>query len=535
MPAAMDIAELPALQPAWQSPVEARWRRGVWITAASVALVMILTAAWSLWGHSSEAVLIEDAPPTAPSPPPVAWPPAEPEDVPQVAAAPVEAALPELPEEPSLPRRWLPAETRLVLSLRLADLAGHAISPEVLASGNSPLRQTLADLRTSFHLTPEEVRRITWAVTDASTDLRASAVMIELGQPLEDDAALLAGCERLQEQLAGAFCHQPRSGGWPHPFAVVDATTIVTGPLDLLAEIGDSVQTQQESGAFAEALAAASTGSSLTLVVDVRRWSAWEQVSWPEEIAGFATALESWPVLRDVPQAVTLELRAGAAAAADLHVVCDSGEAAERVGAALREVGPSAKDFAPTLGRSLDPARIAVEKNLVVWRTLLDGDEQLLTAGLVANLPTWVAPAPPAAADVAKTDAAMPPAAAPVEPATPDAAGSPTSFERHVARQFDERIASIALRGMKLADFSALMSRMTGIAIALDEEALAAAGLSGQTPLDVRLSSATLAEVLSTALSNHQMDFVIQRNRLLITTRTQAAAARQDREPNGTP
>jgi hypothetical protein len=126
----------------------------------------------------------------------------------------------------------------------------------------------------------------------------------------------------------------------------------------------------------------------------------------------------------------------------------------------------------------------------------------------------------------------LPATPAPTTVATEPPANSPTPFERQVTRQFDERIASISLRGMKLVDFSSLVSRMTGVSLVMDEQRLAEAGLSGQTTIDVQLTSATLGEVLSAALAGRELDFLVQENRVLITTRAHAAAARQERAPN---
>ncbi len=278
-----------------------------------------------------------------------------------------------------------------------------------------------------------------------------------------------------------------------------------------------------ESPPFVTALAAAKE-ASLALVVDLRKWSASEQIGWPAEVTTRLTASESWPVLRDVPDALTLELHAGENTAAELSLVCGSIEAAAEVRTAINGVLARLKESVPDeLRPSLDATQLDVEQNIVACRIALAGESRLLAAGVVSHWPKWAppvqpieqpSPAPPAPATVASEDAS-----------------TQTPFERQVSRQFDERIPSISLRGMKLVDFSNFVSRLTGIVIALDEERLAAAGVSGQTTVDVQLTAATLSEVFTAALSGRELDFVADENRLLITTRSHAEAARQNRIP----
>jgi hypothetical protein len=139
----------------------------------------------------------------------------------------------------------------------------------------------------------------------------------------------------------------------------------------------------------------------------------------------------------------------------------------------------------------------------------------------MAHVPTWSAQARPD------------PVAPAVDAPSPSEPNSKTAFERQVSRRFDERIPAIMLRGMKLADFVAFFSRMTGIAIALDEEALAAAGITGQTTIEVQLTAVSLGEVLGAVLASRDLDYVAEENRLLITTRSRRQS--QPSRPEGGP
>lgn len=501
-----DSAPVIPLDAPWQSPSEARWRQGLWIGGAALAAVLVVAAAWTWWPDSTSAeALVADE--SAAGQEPVEPPPAPVnESIAEAAVAPaVVKDAPQVAPIPALPRRWLPADTRLVLSLPLSSLATHEVAPEILASGSSPLRQTLSDLRTTFHLLPEQIRQLTWAATEKSSDLRDSVVVIELSQPLEDDAALLAGCKRIDLQLADAVCHEPVPGGWPHPFAIVDPSTIVTGPREFLSALGRDEPLDQ--AIFAAALECTSA-ASCTLAVDLQHWTGWEQLKWPAPIEELLSAHEPWRLLRDTPQAVALTIDPASQALVEVYLLCETPQAAEQVRLALADV----------LADFREGSHVSLDRNTVVCRVSWPDDSRQLAASLLSSLPTWQAPPPLAAIIV--TPNPPPPAQVPVIDSRE------TPFEREVSRRFDERIPAIALRGMKLVDFATFVSRLSGVTISVDEAALASAGMNVPPTIEVQLTAATIGEVLTAALSAHDLDYVARDNRLLITTRAKAKAAR---------
>lgn len=498
----------------WQSPVETRWRRAAMIGVPAATAIAALVISWALWSRpdNGETIVAAEQPAETVAEAP-AEPPAEPAKV-DVAEAPE-------PADEFLPLAWLPADTRLVLSLRLAQLAEHETAPEALASGGSPLRQTLADLHATFKLQPADIRRITWAATEKS-----GIVILELARPLEDDSGLLAGSQPLNVHLQEAVCHQPPAGGWTQPFAIVDASTLVTGPIDALQEIGEA-----EQGAAMTSGLQSSAESSITLVVDSRHLPA-DRLQWPTAVDDALASIRDWPVLRDLPQAIRIDLNAAEKTSIEATLLCATAEAAVNVESALQDTlgqgKDTAGDFASQLRRWLADTQVSRDDSTVSCRATWSGDDRLLAAGLLANLPQWkVAPpleavAATPAAQSKEADVAPPPA--PSEPAD-----RRTPFERQVSRRFEERIPAIVLRGMQLGEFTAFLSRMTGVTIALDEEGLAAQNVDRRTPIEVDLTAATIGEVLTAALSSHQLGYVTQENRLLITTRRQAEAAREGR------
>lgn len=494
----------------WQSPAEARWRRGAMIGAGITVFFGLLVAAWLLGRQnpSTEVLVKDDAP---------AEEIAEASSEPTPTIAETVAASESPPPQKIVPRRWLPAETRLLLSLPLAELAGHEVAPEILASGNSPLRETLAELRRSFHLAPEQIRRLTWAATEESTDLRHAVVVIELAEPLEDDAALLAGCRRLDLRLADAFCHQAPNGGWPHPFAVVDPQTIVTGPRELLATVslvGESAEPSSLVAALNE-----SGAHDVVLAIDIKRWPFWDQLQWPTSVEDWSGLGETWPRIKEATEFAALKLQLAEKPLASLHLTCVSPESAQEIHAAL----------AATAGKSIENSKLVLDGPRVSLQGEWPGEARQLTANLIAGLPTWVAP-PAALASVPTEpvrpaiEATSPPAAA--APAATAAATKETAFERQVARKFEERIPAIVLRGMKLGEFAGFVSRMTGVTITLDDAALAAAGVNSQTVIEVELTAATVGEIFAAALAARELDFLAEESRLLITTRAKASAVK---------
>jgi hypothetical protein len=189
------------------------------------------------------------------------------------------------------------------------------------------------------------------------------------------------------------------------------------------------------------------------------------------------------------------------------------------------------------LQRLLSDSSITQREREVTCRSTWSEDTRLLAASLLSNLPTWKAADSMESAErplvvafpEAKAEPALP---APVVATAPAATVAEpeveaTPFEKHVARQFEERIPAIVLRGMKLHEFSRFLSRMTGITLVLDEEALQDAGIDPTTPLNVDLTSATIGEILDATLSGHQLGYIAAENRVLITTRTKAEAGRQ--------
>jgi hypothetical protein len=506
------LAESGAAEPAipvavpWQSRAEARWRRWSILGGAAIGSVLAIAAVVAWWPESApEAALVQEEPPPAPvpvepPPAPASEPPAE-----RVAEPGTTKDRPPIAPPALASRPWLPANPRLVLSLPLSRLAEHEVAPEVLASGSSPLRQALSDLRVTFHLLPEQIRRLTWAAAEDTADMRGSLVVIELSQPLADDAALLAGCQKTDLRVADAVCHQPPDGGWPHPFAVVDPSTIVTGPAELLSSASIAGEASLEHPAFAATLVPPSA-DTCRLTIDLRRWKALDKLQWPAAIEELF-ARDSWRLLKDLPEAVSLTIDLATKATVDLQFYCHAPEVAAETKQAVEDAS-----------RDWQGVQISLEGNVVTCRLEWLDDSRLLAAALLASLPAW--PAPPAAV-VANIE---PPEAIAATPAP--APPHPSPFERQVARSLDERIPAITLRGMKLADFAAFISRLGGVTIAIDEAALELAGLPDSLTIEVQLTSATIGEVLSAALSAHELDYVAEQNRLLITTRAKAKSSR---------
>jgi hypothetical protein len=270
------------------------------------------------------------------------------------------------------------------------------------------------------------------------------------------------------------------------------------------------------------------------MAIDLRPWPGMEQFQWAPSLQRL-TALPTWPALGKLPQAAALDLDFSKPAAV-LHFVCASREEARDLQTALQKtlagldgMEDTANDDFVLLLKGWRPSSPSTDGSMVTWDTKWPDDGRLLAAAVVDFLPQWEAPMPPPTVAATPADPMLRPTAAAPPPAdtavAPVAADTRTPFEQHVARRFDERIPAIVLRGMKLGEFTSFVSRMTGVVIAVDEEALRAAGVGPQSTVEIQLTAATIGEVFSAALAAHELGYVAQENRLLVTTRARAEAS----------
>jgi hypothetical protein len=316
--------------------------------ALSVTTVAALVGAWSILAAkrspSATRGQVAIAHPSAP---------------PKTALPAIEAKTPE-PLPAKLDRRWIPAQTKLLVSARLAALAGRDEFAPIVTLAEPLWRPSAGRVMEAFGLRPGAVARITWASTDLADPGEHGVALIELDQP-QDARRLNSAGQSMPMRLAGVDCRRMTTGVWRHPFAVLGPRTIVTGREDLLRELADRTSEQVSSIAMERFFKAVTAEADLVGVCDV---AAARQAGWLRPVA----MLDVWPAGRKVwhtvweaPQAIGAVFRRGPAAQCELALVCDSETTAQQVKAAVAELLPAAK-------KSLDGQAESITKKLQAGR-----------------------------------------------------------------------------------------------------------------------------------------------------------------------
>ncbi|HXT60365.1 MAG TPA: DUF1559 domain-containing protein [Pirellulales bacterium] len=245
-----------------------------------------------------------------------------------------------------LDRRWVPSAAQGLLSLSLSDLNEQPAAQAVLRHLGTIWRQAAGPLYGQFDLAPEQIRRLTWITTDAGQApaenwLQAGVVVIDLNSTGDEDRPALDESGTLDWKLAGAAVHPPSSDDWPHPFAVVDGRTIVTGPEAALRELANRTEPKLDNAEFARLLEALDFRRPLVGALDLAALrKARAMPEWLPLIDVWHVAKDDWRAVRDLPGAAGLEASLGPSPNGDslgieLRLACDSETTAEKVQASL--------------------------------------------------------------------------------------------------------------------------------------------------------------------------------------------------------
>ena len=324
--------------------------------------------------------------------------------------------------EPSLSfvQRWMPHDTRLIIAVHPAELSRDLALESVLARSGSFWQQLLIPLRQTFRLPADGIRRLTWANTDLNDLPNRSVVVIELAQPLEDDAVLLQGSEKLDDTLENAVCHRFGQAAWKHPFAVIDERTIVTGPRDLLLPLArppaEPVGDEQPPAIF-RALAAADPALPLTIGLDLAALRAFEAAAAPAWLTALPPLRQAWNALRSLPIAMIVGARLADPLQADLHLICRDESSALNLHAALGAFGKTADEslvqrdaliaeqlqsgeitveiagqrklLLDQAAAALAARKLEIEGDRVSIRSQWSGSAALLASAAIAAVPAW--------------------------------------------------------------------------------------------------------------------------------------------------
>ena len=522
---------------AW--PGALTWKWVLW-AALPVAILGLAAGTWAILGPSSGS---EDAE-------------ADPEAAPTVAPGDDLASPPprETPR-PRLDRRFLPARTRLVFSLRTSAMAGAPTAEKIISRAGPVWESSVGRVLKGFKLGLRNIRRLTWAATDLTAWPEQSLVLIELEQ--DQDAGILRGLGEPVAglQVAGVPCRRLSNSGWTAPLAVLDSKTILTGRRELLEELAAGTQPSLESPAVDRLLKEGPPDAEFSLVLDLaaaRRAGLQLPGAW---LDGWPAGKDSWHAMWETPQAMGLWLRRADGFQTDLALRCAGESDSERVRAAFDRFVPAARaaldsaartltararpgqgssEDADPLGALLSQSRDALAAARweatagTVWfrvrlgqtvpplaATALDGrwtaDRNWLDALLKPDETKAPAPADQTAKAAATPSPKVTRPAPEDEPPEDDdpeesVAASPgpdasVPVKVDVRARLADRWPEVSFPALPLIDAVRLIGRMSTLRIALDLDALDEVGVGPRDQITVRFKDASTGEILSAIAS----------------------------------
>lgn len=324
-------AEMPGPARAWAAPAELLWRKWSLMAGLPAAGLVLAFGVWSLFFAKS--------PPELPPGPAVERPPAQTDR---------ERAPPGPPDQHRLRQpldpRWLPDGTRLVVSCFPSRLARQADHRRLIDLIEGPWHQAVLPLLQTFSLEARSVQRLIWASTDLAAWPERSVVVLELEQGHDAGPLRVVG-KPCEVELAGASCRRLPDGAWPHPLAIVDRRTIVTGHVDLLRGLATRDKPRLESPTIRELVEIGDAGADGAVMVDLvaARRAGWKLPAalldvWPD-------GKRAWHVIWEIPEAIGCTFQGADHLSVELALVCEAETAAEEVKAALAELTAAAGDL----------------------------------------------------------------------------------------------------------------------------------------------------------------------------------------------
>ncbi len=318
----------------WTSPLEQRWHRWVLWGTAPVAGLVIVAAVWST---------IASRTPRSPAAP-------KSDQAPQAAQTPQQPQPSPPPGAPArdpdrLDPRWLPEATTLVVSFRPAVFAQWAHSQELVSRFGPHWEQSVGRLVEGLGLKLEGIRRITWAGTDLAQWPRRSVALVLLEQGHSTNPLAELG-EQAAFGIAGRECRRLKGSGWDLPVAILDERLLLTGPEDLLRELGARAERKSggsetvplRSEAITRLVVSLPGEADLVCMADLKAAQAagWELPTalldvWPD----LATP---WQTVWEVAEGMGLAARWVGPMRLEAAVVCGSETTVEKVSEALGQL-----------------------------------------------------------------------------------------------------------------------------------------------------------------------------------------------------
>ncbi len=302
---------------AWVSPAELLWRKWLLIGGVSVAGLVVAVGAWMFFSSDGPE------PPVAPS----AQHPVDPD----VEQEPTTRPAPELRR---LDLRWIPDATTLVFSLDASELATQSGSDKLIDQVGFAWNPTLRAVLRSLGLKLDAIDRVTWAATDLNAWPGQSVVVLQLNTGHNADVLQAIG-EPAGLSFAGTECRQLPGAPWPHPFAIVDQRTIVTGHGRLLEHLDGRSEVHLENPVVERLIETSAADANATLLVDLAtaRKAGWRLPGslldvWP-------IGKDAWRTLCEIPIGLGCTWNWTDGSRTELALLCDGPTPAEQVQSAI--------------------------------------------------------------------------------------------------------------------------------------------------------------------------------------------------------
>ncbi|MCS7305599.1 MAG: DUF1559 domain-containing protein [Thermoguttaceae bacterium] len=243
-----------------------------------------------------------------------------------------------------LDKQWIPDPTGLVVAIR-----GHRLLPQgglvkVMESFCPKAAGVLEQLLNHLNLAPEKVEHVLWFAVDGA-DWPNQAIILVAVADHPETAPLGELSQRGQScgfRVGQGECRKDPSSGWPHPFAVVSAQWVLTGPELLLRHLSERPRPQLSRPALERMIDSWPWEADLAVGVD---WS------WFRSLIGsnFQRLAAVWPdshrtlqILWELPEGLSSQVYLGQPVRWEIGLWCRTVSEAEQVRAAAQELLSSA-------------------------------------------------------------------------------------------------------------------------------------------------------------------------------------------------
>ncbi|HEX7447730.1 MAG TPA: DUF1559 domain-containing protein, partial [Pirellulales bacterium] len=276
---------------------------------------------------------------------PVAVVPSPPEEIEHVPEQPA-VEPPETETEPvpvGVPRRWLPTDAETIVSLSPGELLRQPAAAMVLGRTASLWQAQIGQLLGALAIEPARVERVTWSATDlgqlsADEWLATGVTVIQLAQP-PVNANWLKRTETLDWKLDEAPVRRFQGDDWPHPLAVIDKQTLVTGPEPLLKSLADREDAQLAKDGMETLVSGWDARDQVLCAVDLAALRRAEAMpTWLPLVDIWHAEHDDWQLVCAMPQSLGLSVHLAEQCKAELDFVCDGPSGAEQLQAALDRI-----------------------------------------------------------------------------------------------------------------------------------------------------------------------------------------------------